>query len=80
MILLNYYNIISFLSLHKNGITYIIGSFKKGVLTMNIKCEIQEKTSKLGKKYYVLYIPDLEKYVFLNNTEVKLLELIYNKQ
>lgn len=47
---------------------------------MNIKCEIQEKTSKLGKKYYVLYIPDLEKFVFLNNTEVKLLNYIYSKQ
>lgn len=47
---------------------------------MNIKCEVQEKTSKLGKKYYVLYIADLEKYIFLSQTEVKLLELIYKKQ
>lgn len=47
---------------------------------MNIKCEVQEKTSKLGKKYYVLYISDLEKYIFLSQTEVKLLELIYKKQ
>ena len=47
---------------------------------MNIKCEIQEKTSKLGKKFYVLYIPDLEKFVFLNNTEVKLLNYIYSEK
>ena len=47
---------------------------------MNIKCEVQEKTSKLGKKYYVLFIADLEKYIFLSPTEVKLLELIYKKQ
>ena len=47
---------------------------------MNIKCEVQEKTSKLGKKYYVLYISDLEKYIFLSQSEVKLLELIYKKQ
>ena len=47
---------------------------------MNIKCEVQEKTSKLGKKYYCLYISDLEKFIFLTPTEVKLLELIYKKQ
>ena len=47
---------------------------------MNIKCEVQEKTSKLGKKYYVLYVTDLEKYIFLTPTEVKLLELIYSKK
>lgn len=47
---------------------------------MNIRCEVQEKQSKLGKKYYVLYIADLEKYVFLSQTEVKLLELIYSKK
>lgn len=44
---------------------------------MSINCEIRKATSKLGKTYYYLFLPDLDKVVFLNKTEVKLLQLIY---
>lgn len=44
---------------------------------MQIKCQLLEKTSKDGKKYWVLYIPDIEKSVFLEPAELKLLKLLY---
>ena len=48
---------------------------------MEIRCVLQEKTSeKTGKKYICLYIPDIEKTVFLETAEIKLLKLIYNKE
>lgn len=48
---------------------------------MEIRCVLQEKTSeKTGKKYMYLYIPDIEKIVFLEPAEIKLLKLIYNKE
>lgn len=48
---------------------------------MEIRCVVQEKTSeKSGKKYVCLYIPDIEKTVFLEPAEIKLLKLIYNKE
>lgn len=48
---------------------------------MEIRCVLQEKTSeKTGKKYICIYIPDIEKTVFLEPAEIKLLRLIYNKE
>lgn len=48
---------------------------------MEIRCVLQEKTSeKTGKKYICLYIPDIEKTVFLEPAEIKLLKLIYKNE
>ena len=45
---------------------------------MEIKCLFQEKTSeKTGRTYYVLYLPDIEKTIFLEPCETKLLKLMY---
>jgi len=46
---------------------------------MDIRCVLQEKESKNGNKYLCLYIPDIEKIVFLEPAEIKLLQLIYKK-
>lgn len=42
----------------------------------NLKCEIKKGTSKLGKIYYFLYIEELDKSIFLNSVEVKVLKLL----
>ena len=48
---------------------------------MDIRAVIQEKVSeKTGKTYTVIYIPDLEKTIFLEPVEVKLLQVIYGKK
>lgn len=44
---------------------------------LKINCVIKKGTSKLGKEYLYLYIEDLDKAIFLNKTEVKLLEILY---
>ena len=44
---------------------------------MEIKCVLEKRETKDGKPYMVIYIPDLEKVVFLTQTEVKLLTLLY---
>ena len=44
---------------------------------MDIRCVLQEKESKAGNKYICLYIPDIEKTVFLEPAEIKLLNYIY---
>lgn len=47
---------------------------------MDIRCVLQEKVSeKTGKAYTVLYIPDLEKTIFLEPVEIKLLKLLLKK-
>lgn len=47
---------------------------------MNIKCQFEKRLTKDGKKdYYVLYIPDIEKVVFLSDLEVKMLNLLFSK-
>lgn len=43
---------------------------------MNIKCEVVKKISKEGKAYYVIYIADIEKQVFLSPLEVKMLKTL----
>ena len=40
---------------------------------MSIECKLEKRTSKAGNEYYCLYIPSLEKVVFLEPAEVKLL-------
>lgn len=48
---------------------------------MDIKCVLQEKVSKkTGEPYICLFIPDLEKTIFLEPAEIKLLKLIYNQK
>ena len=45
---------------------------------MDIRCVLKEEVSKKsGKPYICLYIPDLEKTIFLEPTEIKLLKLLY---
>lgn len=44
---------------------------------MSLKCEIKKGTSKLGRVYYYLFLEDLDKVIFLNKTEVKLLSVLY---
>jgi len=46
---------------------------------MDIRCVLQERESKAGNKYICLFIPELEKTVFLEPAEIKLLQLIYKK-
>lgn len=43
---------------------------------MPIKCELREGSTKEGKKYIYLYIDQLDKMIFLNKTEIKLLQLL----
>lgn len=46
---------------------------------MDVKCILRQETSKkTGEPYYCLYLPDLEKKVFLEPTELKLLKIVYN--
>ncbi len=44
---------------------------------MKIQAEVKKMTSKLGKVYYVLYVEELDKNIFLSNTEAKLLSLLH---
>lgn len=45
---------------------------------MDIRCVLKEEVSKkTGKNYFCLYIPDLEKTIFLEPTEIKLLKILY---
>lgn len=44
---------------------------------MEIRCVLQEKVSeKTGKTYIILYVPDIEKTIFLEPCEIKLLTLL----
>lgn len=49
---------------------------------MNIKlnCSLQKKVSKNGREFYVIYIEDLAKYVFLSDTELKLIKLLFSNE
>ena len=45
-------------------------------MKLNLECILQKKTSQNGKEYYVLFIKDLGKYVFLSETERLLVGLL----
>lgn len=47
---------------------------------MNIECKLEKKVSKNGNEYWCLYIPDIEKVIFLNQTELKLLQVLKNSK
>lgn len=48
---------------------------------MDVKCILKREISKKsGQEYYCLYIPDLEKKIFLEPTELKLIKLIYKDE
>lgn len=44
---------------------------------MNIECKLMKKVSKNNNEYYCLYIPELEKTIFLEPAELKLLLLLH---
>lgn len=47
---------------------------------MQIKCLFEKRISKDGKKeYYVLYVPELEKVIFLSSVETKLAQILFSK-
>lgn len=47
---------------------------------MQVKCLFEKRLTKDGKKeYYVLFIPDLEKVVFLSSVETKLAQILFSK-
>lgn len=48
-------------------------------MKLNLECVLQKKTSQNGKEYYVLFIKQLGKYVFLSETERLLVELLFGK-
>lgn len=48
-------------------------------MKLNLECILQKKTSQNGKEYYVLFIKQLGKYVFLSETERLLVELLFGK-
>ena len=46
---------------------------------MDVKCVLQEKVSKkTGDKYYCLYVPVIQKTIFLEPVELELLKLKLN--
>ena len=48
---------------------------------MDVKCVLKKEISKkTGEPYYCLFVPDLEKKIFLEPTELKLLKLLYNEE
>lgn len=47
-------------------------------MNMNLNCVLQKKTSQNGKDYYVLFIKDLAKSVFLTETEMLLVKLLFS--
>lgn len=49
-------------------------------MKLNLNCILQKKTSKNGKEFYVLYIDELAKYVFLSDTELKLVKLLFGEK
>ena len=49
-------------------------------MNMNLNCVLQKKTSQNGKDYYVLFIKDLAKSVFLTETEMLLVKLLFTNK
>lgn len=47
-------------------------------MELTLKCKLMKKVSSKGQEYYVLYVEDLDKFFFLNNTEARLLMLLYS--
>ena len=48
-------------------------------MNLNLNCVLQKKTSHNGKDYYVLFIKDIAKSVFLSETEMILVQLLFSK-
>lgn len=46
---------------------------------MRIECRLETRTSQKGNEYKCLYIPELEKVVFLEPAEIKLLQVLHNE-
>lgn len=43
---------------------------------MNLECKFEKRTSNKGNEYYCLYIPLLEKTIFLEKAEIKLIQVL----
>ena len=46
---------------------------------MQIECKLVKKVSKNNNEYYCLFIPDIEKVIFLEPAEIKLLLLTHKE-
>lgn len=46
---------------------------------MNIECKLVKKVSKTNNEYYCLFIPEIEKTVFIEPAELKLLLLLHKE-
>lgn len=46
---------------------------------MPIECKLVKKVSKNNNEYYCLFIPDIEKTIFLEPSELKLLLLLHKE-
>lgn len=44
---------------------------------MRIECLLEKRTSQKGNEYTCLYIPELEKVIFLEPAEIKLLQVLH---
>lgn len=44
---------------------------------MNVECKLVKKVSKAGNEYYVYYLPEVEKEIYVEPTELKLLLLLH---
>lgn len=47
-------------------------------MNLNLNCVLQKKTSQNGKEYYVLFIKDIAKTIFLTETEMLLVKLLFS--
>lgn len=47
---------------------------------MDLKFTLKKGTSKSGNKYFYLYNEELNKRIFLNDLELKVLKLLYDKE
>lgn len=47
---------------------------------MNIECKVEKRVSQKGNEYYCLFIPLLDKTVFLEKAEVKLIQVLQEKK
>lgn len=47
---------------------------------MRIECRLETRTSQKGNEYQCLYIPEIEKVVFLEPAEIKLLQVLHKNE
>ena len=47
---------------------------------MNLECKFEKRVSNKGNEYYCLFVPLLEKTIFLEKAEVKLIQMLLEKK